>query len=101
MATVAREILASAVKRSQESAMRFLRFDTEAWAHSWRIGYDNQGTNYLPRILLRYAAASTVTQHISSASPCCPRRRQSGWTATNAGHRPSQELTDLVPLHGG
>jgi hypothetical protein len=32
MATVAPEILASAVKRSQESAMRFLRFDTEAWA---------------------------------------------------------------------
>jgi hypothetical protein len=32
MATVAREILASAVKRSQESTMRFLRFDTEAWA---------------------------------------------------------------------
>jgi hypothetical protein len=32
MATVAREILDSAVKRSQESAMRFLRFDTEAWA---------------------------------------------------------------------
>jgi hypothetical protein len=32
MATVTRETLASAVKRSQESAMRFLRFDTEAWA---------------------------------------------------------------------
>ena len=32
LATVAREILASAVRRSQESAMRFLRFDTEAWA---------------------------------------------------------------------
>jgi hypothetical protein len=57
-------------KRSQESVMRFLRFDTEAWA-ALVADRLQQGTIYLPRILLTYAGASTVTQPISSASPSC------------------------------
>ena len=44
--------------------MRFLRSAQKLGRHLWRIGYEEQGSNYLPRMLLRYAGASTVMQPI-------------------------------------
>jgi hypothetical protein len=49
MATVAGEILASAVKRSQESAMRFVRFDTEAWAALEQIPVNRSHSRHVRR----------------------------------------------------